>query len=240
MLIWRGAGFVLGANRKPRSSRSMATPRFTDGPVLPLGMAWTVVARRLFEPCSGSPCSLSTDSPELRGNCTGYGRRARIRSAILNGSDSERLGGDQRTPLPRNRRGARDFPGPFISAKIATPNAHSCCSDHWCHAPEALTPFPLGHLAWRRLGQYGRWCRLTRHRAYPGRGRNTPPRQTTVLTLQASIAAPSKVGSRSSRFLWDQVLGRPRRWISRGAPLARQERPGNHAVPFWVRRFSLR
>lgn len=63
LLIWRGAGFVLGACRKPRSSRSRATPRFTDGPFLPLGTAWTVVASRLFEPCSGSPCSQSTDSP---------------------------------------------------------------------------------------------------------------------------------------------------------------------------------
>jgi hypothetical protein len=156
LLIWRGAAFVLGACRKPRSSRSRAT--LPDSPTA----LFCRLARRgrslpegFLNLAADLPARSPRTPPELRGNCTGYGRRARIRSAILIRSDSERLGGDQRTPLPRNRRGARDFPGPFISAKTATPNAHSCCSDHWCHAPEALTPFSLGHLAWRRLGQYG-------------------------------------------------------------------------------------
>ncbi len=203
MLIWRGAGFVLGACRKPRSSRSRAT--LPDSPTA----LFCRLARRgrslpegFLNLAADLPARSPRTPPELRGNCTGYGRRARIRSAISVRSDSERLGGDQRTPLPRNRRGARDFPGPFISAKIATPNAHSCCSDHWCHAPEALTPFPLGRLASRRFCRYGQWCRLTRHRPYPGRGRKHSPTQTTVLTLHASIAVPSKEGSRSSRFLW--------------------------------------
>jgi hypothetical protein len=114
LLIWRGAAFVLGACRKPRSSRSRAT--LPDSPTA----LFCRLARRgrslpegFLNLAADLPARSPRTPPELRGNCTGYGRRARIRSAILIRSDSERLGRRSAHAVAEKPTGRPGLPGSF-------------------------------------------------------------------------------------------------------------------------------